>query len=58
MDYHAPEQVEEPERLENDAKERPFEEYEKYTAEEAQTASYFIFSCEEIKCLLRSDNET
>ena len=54
---HAPEEIEESERLDNHAHERPLEEDEEDAADEADGAAELLFPREEVEGLLRADDE-
>ena len=53
----APEQIEKPKSLYTHAHKGPLEEHEQDTTEETCRPAQFLLSCEEIKRLLRTDDE-
>ena len=52
-----PEEVEEPERLDDDADERPLEEHEQDAADEAHRAAQLLLPREEVERLVGPDDE-
>lgn len=54
---HAPEEVEEPERLDDDPNERPLEEHEQDAADEARRPAQLLFPREEVERLGGPDDE-
>lgn len=54
---NAPEEVQEPERFEDDANKRPLEEHEQNSPNKAQCTPQLLFPREEVERLLRPDDQ-